>query len=255
MELNYLHLFYFWKAAEQGSFSRASKELKVAQSTVSLQIQALEKALGHRLIERGPRKFELTNHGSLAKSRCDEIFSRGKTLLKELERGTQQQPAYHIGIENGLRSSLALDLLDPQKLAKGRPFQIETFSQSELLSRLNDRKLDAGVSSSRPSQNSGRSLKVKLLARLSLVLSAHTQRRPEKIPTVLIPAAHTLYQDQIEKDLKHAQIQIVPNEDWALDLLRRGQGSFALLLQNSALKSPRQGPSYKTTQFYLLTRI
>lgn len=255
MELNYLHLYYFWKAAEQGSFSRASKELNVAQSTVSLQIQALEKALGHRLINRGPRKFELTPHGSLAKSRCDEIFSRGKTLLKELESGSQQEPVYRIGIENGLRSSLALDLIDPQKLAKRRTFQIETLSQSEILSRLSDRKLDAGISSSRPSQNSGRSLKVKLIARLSLVLSAHTQRRPEKTPTVLIPAAHTLYQDRVERELQHARFLVVPSEEWALDLLKRGHGSFALLLQSSAKNLPRQRTCYKTSQLYLLTQV
>ena len=39
--LNYHHLLYFWLVAREGSLAGASRELQLAQSTVSGQIRAL----------------------------------------------------------------------------------------------------------------------------------------------------------------------------------------------------------------------
>ena len=44
--LNYHHLLYFWTVAREGTISRASAELRLAQPTISGQIRALEDQLG-----------------------------------------------------------------------------------------------------------------------------------------------------------------------------------------------------------------
>ncbi|MFD4635916.1 LysR family transcriptional regulator [Lentzea sp. NPDC058436] len=55
---------YFTVVAEHLNFARAAEELRVAQPSLSRQIQRLENALGVRLLERTPRGSRLTAAGS-----------------------------------------------------------------------------------------------------------------------------------------------------------------------------------------------
>lgn len=61
MELKQLRCFI--AAVDQGSFSRAAKQLYVTQSAVSQQIAALERHVGARLFERTGRSVRLTDSG------------------------------------------------------------------------------------------------------------------------------------------------------------------------------------------------
>ena len=47
--LNYHHLLYFWVVAREGSIAAASRQLLLTPSTISMQLQALEKSLGRKL--------------------------------------------------------------------------------------------------------------------------------------------------------------------------------------------------------------
>jgi len=53
----------FATIAGTGNFTRAAETLRRQQSTISLQIQRLEAALGQKLIERTPRSVRLTSDG------------------------------------------------------------------------------------------------------------------------------------------------------------------------------------------------
>lgn len=53
----------FTTIASTGNFTRAAESLRRQQSTISLQIQRLESALGQKLIERTPRSVRLTTEG------------------------------------------------------------------------------------------------------------------------------------------------------------------------------------------------
>jgi DNA-binding transcriptional LysR family regulator len=61
--LNLRQLEYFVVIAEEGSFTRASERLLVAQPSLSQQIGALERELGGLLLERLPRGVRLTMAG------------------------------------------------------------------------------------------------------------------------------------------------------------------------------------------------
>ena len=55
----------FTAIAQAGNFTRAAEAMRRRQSTVSLQLQRLEDALGRRLVERSPRLVRLTTEGEL----------------------------------------------------------------------------------------------------------------------------------------------------------------------------------------------
>ena len=71
--LNYHHLLYFWTVAREGSVTRASEQLQLAQPTVSAQLRALEESLGERLFVRAGRRLELTDTGRIAYQYAEEI--------------------------------------------------------------------------------------------------------------------------------------------------------------------------------------
>jgi molybdate transport repressor ModE-like protein len=64
--------------AREGTFGRAARSLGYTQSAVSQQIQALERIVGERLLERpgGPRAVSLTEAGSLLLRHAEAIIAR-----------------------------------------------------------------------------------------------------------------------------------------------------------------------------------
>ena len=61
--LNYHHLLYFWTVATEGTIVRASEVLRLAPSTISVQIKELEESMGEQLFERKGRQLVLTEAG------------------------------------------------------------------------------------------------------------------------------------------------------------------------------------------------
>ena len=54
-QLNFHHLFYFWRVAKLGHLTRAAEELHTSQSAVSAQIRQLEERMGDDLFAREGR--------------------------------------------------------------------------------------------------------------------------------------------------------------------------------------------------------
>lgn len=79
--LNYHHLLYFWMVAKEGSITRASETLHLAQPTLSSQIKKLEKSMGAALFNRVGRTMVLTETGQLVYRYADEIFTLGRELV------------------------------------------------------------------------------------------------------------------------------------------------------------------------------
>jgi len=74
MELN--HLKYFYTVAREGSFTRASRVLKIQQPTVSKMVQSLEAQLGVQLLERHKKGVRVTRPGGEIFRTCEEIFDK-----------------------------------------------------------------------------------------------------------------------------------------------------------------------------------
>src|SRR5689334_20034387 len=81
------HLVALDAIARTRSFSQAAAELGYAQSAVSQQIATLERAVGHRLVERpgGPRPVSLTEAGELVLRHATHITARLGAVRADLD--------------------------------------------------------------------------------------------------------------------------------------------------------------------------
>lgn len=112
--LNYHHLHYFWLVAREGSLANASKTLRLAQSTVSGQIQTLERALGEELFARSGRRLVLTEIGRVVYRYADEIFSLGRELQDAIKGRPVARPLrLVVGIADVVPKLVARRLLAP----------------------------------------------------------------------------------------------------------------------------------------------
>lgn len=65
----------FSRVAELGSFSRAAEQLNLPPATVTNAVQALEKHVGVRLLQRTTRKVTLTDEGLTYLDRCTRLLA------------------------------------------------------------------------------------------------------------------------------------------------------------------------------------
>ena len=72
----------FVRVAESGGFSAAGRRLNLSKATISDQVQALENALGVRLLNRTTRRVSLTEMGRSYYDRCVQ-------LLQDLEEADE----------------------------------------------------------------------------------------------------------------------------------------------------------------------
>ena len=66
----------FVRIAESGGFTAAARRLDLSTTRVSEQVQALEDALGVRLLNRTTRQISLTEIGREYYERCVQILQR-----------------------------------------------------------------------------------------------------------------------------------------------------------------------------------
>lgn len=122
----------FVAVAETGSFSAAARNLKRAQSVVSMHIAGFEAELGYKLFDRIPKPV-LTAQGR-------ELLVGAKRVLVEADRlqnraltlSETQTPSIYMGIDLVLEAPVMIDLL--RLFAKSFPsvrLQIENISGSE----------------------------------------------------------------------------------------------------------------------------
>ncbi|MEW6267792.1 MAG: transcriptional activator NhaR [Thermodesulfobacteriota bacterium] len=142
--LNYHHLLYFWMVAREGSVTRASAELRLAQPTVSTQIHLLEQALGEKLFVRSGRHLALTDVGREVYRYADEIFALGRELLDVVrQRSSGRVMRLSVGVADVLPKLVVYRLLEPvRKLAQPVHIVCREGKPEPLLAELALHKLD-----------------------------------------------------------------------------------------------------------------
>jgi len=122
----------FVRVAEAGSFIAVARQLQVARSVVTRQVDALEKHLGAKLITRTTRSLTLTAAGAAYLEKCRVILN----MVDAAESGVAEEKAVPRGrIRLGLPLSFGLLELMPALLdfARDQP-------QVELVMDLSDRR-------------------------------------------------------------------------------------------------------------------
>lgn len=142
--LNYQHLFYFWNVAREGSVTRASEKLLLAQPTISGQLAVFEEAIGARLFRKEGRGLALTETGRTVFNYAEEIFSLGRELQNALKghvgmRGLRLT----VGVVNVLPKLIVYRLVEPALRIAG-PMQITCYEDKKerLLAELSLHSVD-----------------------------------------------------------------------------------------------------------------
>lgn len=92
---------YFTVVAEYGNFRRAAAELRLAQPSLSRQIQSLEKRLGVRLLDRTTKGCHLTEAGQAFLPQAEALL-RSAELTAATTRAAATPGAVTIGYAGGL---------------------------------------------------------------------------------------------------------------------------------------------------------
>ena len=130
----------FLVLAEEKSFHKAAERLYLSQPALTQRIQALERELGVRLLERRP--FRLTPAGDL-------LRREGARLLKELEALKEAvrragQEALRFGVPENLLPDL-MPLLDHLRRGLGQAVEVLEMHTPEQVRALKEGRLDYGL--------------------------------------------------------------------------------------------------------------
>ncbi|HBT32050.1 MAG TPA: LysR family transcriptional regulator [Pusillimonas sp.] len=146
--MNYRHLYYFWIVGKEGGFARAANRLGVAVQTVSAQVRALERQLGHELLKPDGRGVVLTDAGQRALIRADEIFQLGKVLQDEVAQiASRPVMRFSVGLSDGLSKLAAHALLQPVLEENGLRLLCHEGELEALLAELVQHRLDVVLAS------------------------------------------------------------------------------------------------------------
>ena len=145
MELR--HLRYFIAVAEALNFTRAAARLRVAQPSLSRQVQALEDEIGVDLLKRSPRGVTLTAEGKLFLEEARQLMARADdsvNKVRALARGEFGE--LHIGYA----PSPTVEILPPaltafQKIAPNVKLVLHDLTSNEMADALRNGRLDLAI--------------------------------------------------------------------------------------------------------------
>jgi DNA-binding transcriptional LysR family regulator len=140
-------LYYFYIVAKAGSFSDAARELRVSQSSISVQIKQFEAHLGHSLFNRLKTGVELTESGEVVFQYAEETFQDVERIWNDLEAMERQvKGSLAIGTINSFGvytlPSLIKSFTDRFPDVK---VSIELGSTRKIIDRLQSGKVDIAV--------------------------------------------------------------------------------------------------------------
>lgn len=152
--LNYHHLYYFWKVAQEGSLSRAAEQLRLSHSTLSTQIRTLESTLGGELFLRSGRALSLTVLGKDVLSYANEIFRIGGELVEMAAgRTVAARVPLRVGVVAAVPRSVAYRFVEPAlSLPLAAPLSIRQDRFESLLEELAAGRLHVILSDRPPPQ-------------------------------------------------------------------------------------------------------
>jgi LysR family transcriptional activator of nhaA len=141
-QLNFSHLFYFWRVAKLGHLTRAAKELHTSQSAVSAQIRLLEQRLGEDLFTREGRRLVLTDAGQLVLAYAENIFGLGQEMLGRLQGRTAGITRLRVGSVATMSRNYQKNWIWPLLADSSVVLTLESGLLEGLISRLVQHQLD-----------------------------------------------------------------------------------------------------------------
>ena len=137
----------FFAIVEQGSLNKAAERLRVSQSTLTRQMQALEQDVGGPLLERGPGGVALTATGHALLEGVRPVLAEFDAVLADVRQRARGQSA---ALRIGYLMSAASDYLNPAlaALRKAHPevkVKMSDLSPGEQIAALRKGEIDVGL--------------------------------------------------------------------------------------------------------------
>ncbi len=141
-QLNFRHLFYFWRVAKKGSLTHAAEQIHTSQSALSTQIKQLESRLGKPLFDRRGRHLELTATGQQVFAYADNIFGMGEQMLGWLEGRDEGTTHVRVGSVSTMSRNFQVNWLRPLFRDPTVVLSVDSGSLQILIERLLRHQLD-----------------------------------------------------------------------------------------------------------------
>ena len=141
-QLNFKHLFYFWRVAKEGSLTRTSEQIHTSQSALSTQIKQLETRLGKPLFDRRGRTLELTATGQRVFAYADGIFDLGEQMLGWLDGRSEGSVRVRVGSVATMSRNFQVNWLRPLFADPAVVLSVDSGSLQGLVARLLRHQLD-----------------------------------------------------------------------------------------------------------------
>jgi len=138
----------FCAVVELQSFSQAAERLGVTQPAVSLQVRALEKRLGKRLLDRSGRRVEPTEAGLALYRGAQRMLALEGQLLDELDSagGGELGGTLQVGSSTGPGSTVVPVLLcEFQRQNPGVAVSLSISDTQSVVERVAERELELGI--------------------------------------------------------------------------------------------------------------
>ncbi|MGB6008652.1 LysR family transcriptional regulator [Castellaniella sp.] len=141
-QLNFKHLFYFWRVAKKGSLTHAAEQIHTSQSALSTQIKHLENRLGTPLFDRQGRHLELTATGQQVFAYAENIFGLGEQMLGWLEGRDAGATHVRVGSVSTMSRNFQVNWLRPLFRDPSILLSVDSGSLQTLIERLLRHQLD-----------------------------------------------------------------------------------------------------------------
>jgi LysR family transcriptional activator of nhaA len=151
--LNLHHLRLFRAVAHDGTLTGAARALNLSQSALSMQIKALEAALGQDLFERRGRSLILTEAGRIALDHAESIFRTAEDLSATLRERGGGRRALRVGALATLSRNFQMQFLRPLIGRRDVEVVLRSGSQPELLRGLEAMALDVVLTNLAPARD------------------------------------------------------------------------------------------------------
>lgn len=146
--INYHHLYYYWVICKEMNITKASKKLRLSQSTVSAQLKQLEDNFGHKLLIREKNSLKISETGKIVLDYANSIFSLGEELKNFIQSNSlnEEKTVIKIGAISTLSKNLQLELVRPLLLEKNLKFVFISGNSNELIKQLQNHSIDIIIS-------------------------------------------------------------------------------------------------------------
>lgn len=182
MELRQLR--YFVAVAEEGNISRAAQKIFLTQPALSRQIKALEEEIGQCLLERQAHSIRLTAAGEILLREARELLLHADLVLERVSatgHGLRLRVGYAPSFAAGI---LAAAVSNFTQTHQGSRVELYDFSTKEMLTGLEDDKLDIAITLRR--EDEARGLKWAPILKTSWNLAINRQHPLAKLPRVTL---------------------------------------------------------------------